>query len=149
MNELSTEINSGYVEKEFPEKTLPFRTNPDTRKHEWDDNNLKEFLNDPENIARIIYCPKFDMDVIDSSGLLGYEELFIFITKKNYIGTESLADEAALKGLSIKIDPDKGFGIISSFDLFPRNKFDYEMIGSVDSPEAFKAMSNILMPKKV
>jgi hypothetical protein len=144
--EASTTILS---ENDFPETKFPIRYNYETKEYEWNEDEIKKFCVDPENIERTIYCPKVNVDETDDWGMFGFIPGFIYIEKRNYKGQKTLADKAAGLGLSVIKDPKTGLSIIPHFDYFPRHKYDYQLIRQSEYPEVFKIMCDIFSRKKI
>jgi hypothetical protein len=150
--EKSTTILS---EKDFPERKFPIRYNPKkvdkwgTGTHEWDEKEIKQFYEDPENLARTLYCPQVNIDELDDWGMFGFTPGFIYIEKRNYKGQRTLADKAAGFGLSVAKDHKTGLSVIPHFDYFPKHKYDYQLIRLSEYPAVFKIMCDIFSKKKI
>jgi len=150
--EKSTTILS---EKNFPEKKFPIRYNPNSKKvfvweqYEWNEDEIRKFYEDPENVARTLYCPKVNIDETDDWGMFGYTPSFIYIEKRNYKEQRTLADKAAGLGLSVIKDPKTGLSVMPHFDYFPKHKYDYQLIRQSEYPEVFKIMCDIFSKRKI
>ena len=142
-------------ENDFPERKFPIRYNPKStktwvfEKYEWDEKEIRKFYEDPENIARTVYCPEVNFDQLDDWGMFGFTPSFIYIEKSNYKGRKTLADEAAVLGLSVIKDPKTGLSAIPHFDYFPKMKYNYQLIKKSEYPQVFKIMCDIFSRGKL
>jgi hypothetical protein len=151
LDTLSDAIKSTTVisEKEFKERKFPIKFNYETHNWEWNEDEVRKFYEDPENVSRTIYCKKLNVDETDDWGMSGFTPGFIFLEKINYKGSKTLADHASSVGLSIGTDPKTGLGIMNHFDYFPKNKFDYRMIRKDGERRLFEVMCDIFTKRKI
>lgn len=151
----ASKITKTITEKEFKERKFPLRYNPNSlsewehQKYEWSEGEIRKFYEDPENVSRTIYCPSVNVDDTDDWGIFGTTEAFIYIEKLNYKGNKTLADQASSLGLSIKIDPKTGLGVLGHGDYFPRHKFECCKIKKSEYPEIFTLMCDIFTKKEI
>lgn len=157
LNALSDAVasTSNIAEKKFKERKFPIRYNPkskaklESQKYEWNEDEIRKFYEDPENVSRTVYCKSVNVDELDDLGKFGYTPGFIYIEKKRYEGNKTLADQASSVGLSIGVDPGTGLGVMNHFDYFPKHKFDYQLIRQTEYPEVFAIMCDIFTKKKM
>lgn len=135
------------TEKDFPERRFPMKFNPKTYKYDWEEGEIRNFYEDPENIPRTIFCREINVDETDGWGMFGYTPGYIYVEKKRYEGSKTYADEAASFGLSMGFDPKTGLGVMNHFDYFPRYKFEYQLIKKSDQPEIYSIMKDIFNKK--
>lgn len=138
-----------FNERDFPERKFPIRYNKGTKRWEWEEEEVRRFYEDPDNVSRTIYCPRVNNDETDDWGMFGYGPGFTFIEKATYKGERSFADQAALLGLSIVVDPKTGLGVMPHNDYFPKNKFERQLIRRYDRPALFGLLCDIFTKRAI
>ncbi len=141
------ELSTRVIEKKIKERKFPLRWNNELKLYEWSEGEIKDFYDDPENIRRTIYCQSVNIDETDGWGMFGYTPGFIYIERRNYKGSKTFADRFSALGLSVGVEPITGLSIMSHFDYFPRQKFDYRIIKKTENPEIFAVMCNVFNNK--
>lgn len=139
-------------EKDFPEIKFPIRYNPDKKigyRRVWNEDEVRKFYENPENVRRTIYCRNINVDELDDWGMFGYTPGFIFIEKSRYKGIRTPADRAASVGLSIAVDRQTGLGVMNHFDFFPKYKFEYVLVKKDSDRKLFELMCDIFSVKKM
>ena len=110
------------------------------------ENELKEFFT-PENIQRLVYCPRVNIAERDGWGIFGYEPGYIFVNERNYEGMRSLNDHVMIKGKGFDKKVTKsGHEILTvpHYDDFPQNKFGKQLLTLSRTPETFKFLRKLL-----
>lgn len=136
-------------ERNFDERKFPIKYNLIKGKCGWNEQEVRQFYSDPENLVRTIYCKNINVDETDDWGMFGFTPGFIYIEGKKYEGNKTLADQAASLGLSVATDPSIGLGLMNHFDYFPKHKYDYQLIRKSDYPEMFELICEIVIKRKL
>ena len=137
-----------YEERDFSDKDFPLNWAQMNGKEKWSKEDLEKFYEDPANRSRTIFSPQMNNDITDDWGMFGYGPGFVYISGRRYEGSKTLADKAALLGLSLISDPKTGLGLLKHNDYLPRDKYKLTRITRYEFPKVFNAMCEIFARKK-
>lgn len=129
----------------FPKMEFPAKYVAGTQKYEYQENEVRKFYKNPQNVRRTIFVQNVPNDVTDARNIFGSGPVFIFIESVKPDVSDN-PDVSSNKFIPVSINSEIGLVAIPDLESFPSN-LDIVKIPEFDCPDLYNLIKKIMQKK--